>query len=67
MVADGRRHGSTLVAVDGVHHELECRINDYARLLGVEPFHYLRRALDVGERSGDRFPLPVLSPATPRV
>ena len=28
-----------LVAVDGVHHELESRIDDRARLLGVEVFH----------------------------
>jgi hypothetical protein len=52
-----------LVAVDGVHHELECRIDDRTRLLGVEPFHQLDRALDVGEEGRDRFPLAVLSPA----
>jgi hypothetical protein len=52
-----------LVAVHGVHHELECRIDDRARLLGVEPFHHLDRALDIGEEGGDRFPLAVLSAA----
>jgi hypothetical protein len=52
-----------LVAVDGVHHELECRIDDRARLLRVEPFHHLDRALDVREERRNRFPLTVLSSA----
>jgi hypothetical protein len=52
-----------LVAVDGVHHELEHRIDDLARLLGVEPFHHLDRALDVGEQGGDCFSFAVLRPA----
>jgi hypothetical protein len=52
-----------LVAVDGVHHQLKCRIDDGARLLGVEPFRHLDRALDVRKEGGDRFPLAVLCAA----
>jgi hypothetical protein len=61
-VAARLRHVA-LVAVDGIHHELECRVDDCACFLRVEPFHHLDRALDVGEECRDRFPLAVLSTA----
>jgi hypothetical protein len=37
-----------------VDHQLECRINDRARLLGVEVLHQIHRALDIGEQRRDR-------------
>jgi hypothetical protein len=46
-----------LVAMDGVHHELEDRVEQLARLLGVPVGDQLHRALEVGEEHGDLFPL----------
>jgi hypothetical protein len=41
------------VAMHRLHHKLQNRVDDRARLLGIEIAHQLRRALDVGEQSGD--------------
>ncbi len=48
----GGLHDVTVVAMDGVDHQLERRIDDCARLFGIEAFHQIHRALDVGEQSG---------------
>jgi len=40
-----------------VDHQLQCRIDDGARLLGVQLLHRLHRTLDVGEKRGDRLAL----------
>ena len=46
-----------LVAVHGVHHELQSRIDDAARLFGIEVFQQGHGALDVGKQHGDLFAL----------
>ena len=42
-----------LVAVDGLHHPLEDRVEELARLLGIAVGEQLHRALEVGEEDGD--------------
>ena len=42
-----------LVAVDGLHHPLEHRVEQLPGLLGVAVGDQLRRALEVGEQDGD--------------
>ena len=42
-----------LVAVDGLHHPFEHRVEELARLLGVAVGEQLHRALEVGEEHGD--------------
>jgi hypothetical protein len=46
-----------LVAMNGVHHQFERRIDDRSRLLGVEVLHQIHRALDVREQCSDRLAL----------
>jgi hypothetical protein len=45
----GRLHDVAVVAVHRVDHQLQRRIDDRSRLLGVEVLHQLHRTLDVGE------------------
>src|SRR5208283_553099 len=45
-------HDVTVVAMDGVDHQLEGRVDDCARLFGIEAFHQIHRTLDVGEQGG---------------
>ena len=42
-----------LVAVDGLHHALEHRVEELARLFGVAVGEQLHRALEIGEEDGD--------------
>jgi hypothetical protein len=42
-----------LVAVDGLHHPFENRVEELARLLGVPVSEELHRTLEVGEQHGD--------------
>ena len=49
----GRLHDVAVVAMHRVDHQLERRIDDRARLLGVEVLHQLGRALDVREQRRD--------------
>ena len=42
-----------LVPVDRLHHVLEDRVEELARLLGVAVGEQLHRALEVGEEDGD--------------
>ena len=53
----GRLRDVTAVAMHRRHHKLQHRIDDRARLLGIEVAHQLGRALDVGEQRGDRLAL----------
>ena len=46
-----------LVAMHGVHHELQSRIDDAARLLGIEVFQQCHGTLDVSKQYGDLFAL----------
>jgi len=46
-----------LVAVDGLHHVLEDRIENLARLLRIAVGEQLHRALEVGEQHGHLLPL----------
>ena len=41
------------VAVDGLHHAFEHRVEQFARLLGVAVSEQLHRAFEVGEEYGD--------------
>ncbi len=50
-------HDVTVVAVDGIHHQRQRRIDDVARLLGVEFLHQFGRALEVGEQRRHRLAL----------
>ena len=51
-VAHDLIHGA-FVAMDGVHHSLEHRVEDSPRLLGIPVGQELHRALHVGEEDGD--------------
>ena len=53
----GRLRNVAAVAMHRLHHKLQHRVDDRARLLGIEIAHQLRRALDVGEQRGDRLAL----------
>jgi hypothetical protein len=54
-----RLRNVTAVAMHRRHHNLQHRIDDRARLLGIEIAHQLRRTLDVGEQRRDRLALAV--------
>ena len=47
------------VAMHRRHHQMQHRVDDRARLLGIEIAHQLRRALDVGEQRSDRLALAI--------
>ena len=55
----GRLHDVAVVAMHRLDHELQRRVDDRARLLGIEIRHQLGRALDVGEQRRDRLALAV--------
>jgi len=55
----GALHHITAVAAYGFDHQLERRIDDRARLFGVEVLFELGRTLDVGEERGDGLALAV--------
>jgi len=52
-----RLHDVTAVAPHRLDHQLQCRIDNRARFLGVEVLHQLGRALDVGEQRRHRLAL----------
>jgi len=49
----GGLHDVAVVTMDRIDHQVQRRIDDRARLLGVEVRHQLGRALDVGEQRRD--------------
>src|SRR5712692_6845331 len=51
------------VAMHGIHHQLECRIDDGTRLFRIEAFNQSHRAFDVSEKRGDGLTLAVSRPA----
>ena len=53
----GALHDVAVVAADRVDHQLERRIDDRARLFGIEVLFEFGRALDIGEQRGDRLAL----------
>ena len=55
----GRLRDVAAIAMHRRHHQLQHRVDDRARLLGIEVAHQLGRALDVGEQRGDRLALAV--------
>jgi len=55
----GRLNDVAIVATHGVDRQLEYRVDDRSRLLGVDVFHELGGTLDVGEQSGHRLTLAV--------
>jgi hypothetical protein len=55
----GRLNHIAVVAMRGVDHQLQRRIDDRAGLLGVEVFHQFGRALDVSEQRRHRLALAV--------
>src|SRR6266851_5110250 len=52
-----RLHNVTVVAMRRVDHQLECRIDDRARLLRIEVAHHFGRILDVREQRRHRLAL----------
>src|SRR5271156_6168301 len=52
-------HDITIVAMDRVDHQLEGGIDERARCFGIEVFHQIHRALDIGEERGDGLALTV--------
>ena len=46
-----------LVAVDGLDHAFEHRVEELLRVLGIAVGKQLHRPLDVGEQHGDLLPL----------
>jgi hypothetical protein len=55
----GGLHDVTVIAMDRVDHQFEGRIDNRTRLFGIEVFHQLHRAVDVGEQRRDRLALAV--------
>jgi hypothetical protein len=55
----GGLHDVTVVAVDRVDHELQRRIDDRPRFLGIEICYKFGRALDVCEKRRDGLALAV--------
>ncbi len=53
----GRLHDVAVVATHRVDHQLQCRVNNRARFLGVEILLQLGRALDVREQRRDNLAL----------
>ena len=53
----GRLHDVAVVAMDRIDHQLQRRIDNRARLFGIEVAHQFGRTLDVGEQRGDRLAL----------
>ena len=53
----GRLRDVAAVAMHRRHHKLQHRVDDRARLFGIEIAHQLGRALDIGEQRGDRLAL----------
>ena len=48
-----------LIAMHGVHHELQGGINNRSGFFGIEPFDQRRRAFEIGKQGGDRLALAV--------
>jgi hypothetical protein len=55
----GRLHDVTVVAMGGVDHQPQRRIDDRAGLFRVEVLHQLGRALDISEQRRHRLALAV--------
>ena len=55
----GRLHDVPVVPSRRINHELKRRIDNRARLFGVELLHQLGRTLDVREQRGDGLALSV--------
>jgi hypothetical protein len=55
----GRLNYVASIVIHRVDHQVQCRIYNGARLLRIDLLHQIHRALDIGEQSGDRLPLPV--------
>ena len=52
-------HDISVVAMHRGDHQLQCRIDDRARLLRIEVLLQFGRALDVREQRGDRLALAI--------
>src|SRR5262249_23646688 len=46
----------SFIAMHGIHHEMQHRIDDLLRLFGIAVFDQLHRVPDVGKENGDLFP-----------
>ena len=51
-----------LIAMHGVHHQLQRGINNRSRFFGIESFDQRRRAFEIGKQGGDRLALTVGRP-----
>ena len=52
------------IAMHGVHHQLECGINNRTGFFRIEPFDQRRRTFEIGKQRGDRFALAVGTPTS---
>jgi hypothetical protein len=59
----GGLHDEALIAMDGVHHELEGRIDKTPGRFGIEVFNQRGGVLDIGKERGDRLALTIGSTA----
>ena len=48
-----------VIAVDGIHHQLEGGVDNRPSIFGVEPFDQCSRTFEVSKQGGYRFPLAV--------
>ena len=60
-IAQGLRH-IALVAMHGIHHELQRRVDNRAGFFGIEAFNQRRGAFEIGKERGDRLTLTVVAP-----
>src|SRR5580693_5977687 len=51
-----RLRNVSAVSVHRIDHKLECRIDNRARLFGIEVLDHLHRSLDISEECGDGLP-----------
>ena len=55
-IAQGLRD-IAVIAMHGVHHQLQSGINNRSGFFRIEPFDQRRRAFEIGKQRGDRFAL----------
>ena len=49
-----RLNNVAAIVIHRVDHQMQRRIDDSARLFGIELFHKIHRAFDIGEEGGNR-------------
>ena len=59
MPSPKRLRHIALIAMHGIHHELQGRINNRPRFFGIESFNQRRRAFEISKQGGDGLALTV--------